>query len=608
MLSLSPSLFSLLNLSLGILIAWSLSRLWQIVCAILFAAVYTKQPSWEESQNAALIANSQSALSSCLDSGLLLHHRRKFGTMYPNRKRHPVITLLVLALIVMALTVAYPSLIALIPTTTAGLATSDVCGLTPFIPDGRDDVASRGDAKNSQLANMALTIFDLSDAAQTLHSTNSSQSASSPLPTPFTSYSNSCPREASECSPDYPFTFTGNYTLHSKHFGLNTNTPFSIQVFDTCYGPRYAYYPIMGGDPTIPAYGFYYGPVNISGIVDNYTDMGYKLPMDPIYPADYILSSHFARAEEPPGNGWSPNSTLMLGGDTSLFFYRINGVTMLNYSSDPLFVTQKNESSFRYSPLRTIVPITCDTKYIVCLDGSNDCSQLGGRNSLSSWFTGRPSDIWDETHKFVRLSLFYSPIFRASLGSTAIAASQTVRGGAYQSDPDHVTALRELSRLAHTGMLMLASFASLSATGYWDVGYGSVGLHPTNPRSLCRGVIIQSPTVITVPAIPYVIILTVTLLVVSISYTTLCVQGRSTRVSNLLNVWTLYSPGQLHREVTERIRGEFAVVDKTTAWPTVREGGLGADVVIRDKQVCFGTGVSVSSLSCFCPSLRWNLF
>jgi hypothetical protein len=602
MLSLSPSLFSLLNLALGILIAWSLSCLWQIVCAVLFVAVYKEQPSWEESQNAALIVNSKSALGSCLDSSLLLHHRRKSGAVYPNRARHPVITLLVLSLIVMTLTVAYPSLVALIPATNAGLVvTQDVCGLAPVLPEGRKDIGAKAEAKLTQWANVALTVFDLSDAARRLDSTNSSQSASSLFPTPLTSYSDICPPEASECSPQYPFTFTGNYTLHPKQFGLNTNTQFSIQVFDTCYGPHYAYFEITGVNSTIPVYGLFYGPVNISGFADavhtDYTDIAFK---QDIYPANYILSSYFALADDPPGEGWSPNSTLTLGGDTSLFFYRINGVRMLNYSSDPLFATMKNESSFGYSPSRTIVPIICDTKYIVCLDGSNDCSQLGGVHSLSRWFTGQPGDFHDEIRQFLLSPLYVPPIYRASFGYTAIAASQTVREGTYQSDP-HVTAQRELARLLYTGMLMLASFVPLSAIGYWDVGYGLVGLHSANPRSLCRITIMQSLTVITVPALPYVIILVVTLLVVLISYATCCVRGRSTRMSNLLNVWMLYSPGQLHREVTERIRGAFAVVDTTTAWPTVRRRHLGADVVIRDKQKCFGIGVSVG-LSVLCLS------
>lgn len=267
---------------------------------------------------------------------------------------------------------------------------------------------------------------------------------------------------------------------------------------------------------------------------------------------------------------------------------------MLNYSSDPIFVTERNESFFRYSPLRSVVPIICDTKYIICLDGVHDCSQPGGVNTVSGWLTGRPGEIWDEIRNFVTMSLSMPPIATPSFGTTAIAASQTVIHGLFQYDTEHATARRELARMVYTGMLMLASVVPLSALGHWDVGFGSVGLHRSNPQSLCRNVIMQSPAVATVPALPYVTILAMTLLIVLISYGTSCVRGKSTRMSNLRSVWVLYTPGQLHREVAERIRGEFAAVDTSTSWPTVRKRRLGPDIVTRHQQKYFGIGVSVN--------------
>src|ERR1700733_13349422 len=69
MLTLTTFWLNFINLALGGLIAWSLSRLWRIACATLFQAVYNERPSWEESQNFALIVNSKTALEGCMASG-----------------------------------------------------------------------------------------------------------------------------------------------------------------------------------------------------------------------------------------------------------------------------------------------------------------------------------------------------------------------------------------------------------------------------------------------------------------------------------------------------------------------------------------------------------
>jgi hypothetical protein len=57
------------------------------------------------------------------------------------------------------------------------------------------------------------------------------------------------------------------------------------------------------------------------------------------------------------------------------------------------------------------------------------------------------------------------PIYEASFGSSAIAASHTV--DFFQFDPTNANAVGELGRLTRAGMVMLASSAQLTVIGYW---------------------------------------------------------------------------------------------------------------------------------------------
>jgi len=53
--------------------------------------------------------------------------------------------------------------------------------------------------------------------------------------------------------------------------------------------------------------------------------------------------------------------------------------------------------------------------------------------------------------------------------------------------------------------------------------------------------------------------------------------------------WSLHTPGQLHREVTERIRGPFGKVNTLDAWPTVDTYHLGPAVVVQSGAKRFGS-------------------
>jgi len=102
----------------------------------------------------------------------------------------------------------------------------------------------------------------------------------------------------------------------------------------------------------------------------------------------------------------------------------------------------------------------------------------------------------------------------------------------------------------------------------------------------------NSPKINTIPVVPYSLLLAFLLLIVLLGNNRLWPLGRLLPgYRNLLDVWTLYSPGQLHREVTERIRGKFQGIDTTVDWPTVKSCHLGPTVVIHDGVKRFDSGV-----------------
>lgn len=52
----------------------------------------------------------------------------------------------------------------------------------------------------------------------------------------------------------------------------------------------------------------------------------------------------------------------------------------------------------------------------------------------------------------------------------------------------------------------------------------------------------------------------------------------------------LYSAGQLHREVMERVSGKVGIVDTSVAWPTVETEQKGPVVMSYNNGKRFGSG------------------
>jgi hypothetical protein len=396
----------------------------------------------------------------------------------------------------------------------------------------------------------------------------------------------------SACSSEYPFTFSANYTLYREHFALNVDIPFSLQVFNTCYRLTQATAPLNSSNPDVHEVGYFYGPLNMFGNIQNYTD---SEDTDIRFAPGYRMSQYFALANPKPGYtaNWTPNSTIVMGGDTTLLLYRVGSVFMTEQSSDPLFATEATPATSGstvtplgqadlFLPADTVVPIACDTKYVLCADNKGDCSPLGGENNVLDW-TLEKIDVgagffWEDIGLFLATTLSAPPIYQTSLGSTAIIASETTSEGMFQLLPHDVTAQRELSRLVEAGMLMLASYMQLSAVGYWNTGNGTEGFD--HEDSLCTKVVTEFPQLVTIPVIPYILVVVTLVLVVLMGRVKSFLPRRMWSLANrdLIDAWVLHSAGQLHREVTERIRGRMEKVDTVTEWPTVRTFHLGPKI------------------------------
>jgi hypothetical protein len=579
MLTLSTSWFASVHLVVGALTAWSCSNLWRAGCAVLFKVFYREQLTWEESQNMVLIANCKSQLDGALASGKLLFHRRKMPPT-PQRSRANVtlIAACIVGCVTLGLGYGLPLLIALIPTTRYGLITPHECGLTATAFVSSITAFNDFSAKLSQLADAGFAVVD----GNQFKSNWDSSLASASLPAVTTSFVSNCPPNVSACSSEYPFTFSANYTLYREHFALNVDIPFSLQVIDTCYRLTQATAPLNSSNPDVHEVGYFYGPLNTFGDIQNYTDTE---DTDTRFVPGYRMSQHFALANPKPEHmaGWTPNSTIVMGGDTTLLLYRVAGVLMTEQSSDPLFATEATPAASTSTPLGqvesflpadTVVPIACDTKYVLCADDRGDCSPLGGRNDVLDWTLRKlgagAGVFWEDIGLFLSATLSAPPIYQTSLGSTAIIASETTSGGGSQFLPHNVTAQRELSRLVEAGMLMLASYMQLSAVGYWNTGNGTEGF--THEGSLCTKVVTEFPKLITIPVIPYILVVVTLVLVVLMGRAKSFLPRRmwSPAHRNLFDAWVLHSAGQLHREVTERIHGGMEKVDTVTDWPTVR--------------------------------------
>jgi hypothetical protein len=574
MLTVSTFWFKFISAGIALLIAAVLARFWRFLGAVIFYFTFEeKEISADESQNYALVVNSKAALGALFAVASLTGFRR------PSARRAVIFSA---SLLVVAIGVAIPALVAQISTYNQGLIASDRCTINAGSFSIASLYLSLG-KKQIQWADAALSTVNANE-------TTASPSARSttPLPSVEQSYILECPPTASACDTSFPFTFSSNYTLLSRHFGLNTGTPFSLQVSHTCYRAQAASAPI-GISGVYAPYGLYYGPVNVSLVIPGasypYTELYYQ---ERKYSPGYTLSQHSALADATITT-WSPNSTLVLGGDTTALFYYVGGVTMFQPSTDPIFATAPTPSGVTvagplYDSVAVVSPVMCDTKYMFCAPGN--CSPLGGLSKITAWFGTQSGTEWTLLKESFSVLLADPPIYLASLGSSAIAAAESANF--FQLDPTNANTTVELGRLTRAGMAMLASVSQLTAAGYWDLD-GSAA-PPTN-FTFCKNVLIDTSAAITVSLTPYIYLLAISFVVVVVSYTKYLPWVRKSRLwRQYADAWALHYAGQLHREVVAQLCGLFEKVDTTAQWPNLSpKGHAGPDIVINGS-MRFGRG------------------
>jgi hypothetical protein len=258
-----------------------------------------------------------------------------------------------------------------------------------------------------------------------------------------------------------------------------------------------------------------------------------------------------------------------LGGDTTILFYFIGWIQSPEPIDDPVFGTYKYEGYYRAK--ETVVPIVCDTKYQICADKiQHDCSPIGPSSHIVNWIQRtKRGGMWEDMAIFFAASVLTPPIARAAFGSGAIAAAQTLQQAWIQSDPGNNTIARELSRLSRAGMAAVASSPQLASLGYWNQGNGSV-LMPD--YGLCNNVVLESTTAITILLTPYFIFLSISTVVVVISYADVLGLTKLRRLKEYKSAWTLYSVGQLHRQFAEQQCGQLYTAEPSTQWPDLRSG------------------------------------
>jgi hypothetical protein len=584
MLTLSSSRFTLMDSALTLLIGWALSRLWRIFDVIMFCVIIKRtKHSLHESQCATLVVNTNAAAGAFFSTGRLL---RRGGP------RRTLAIIFCASLLLLAMSAVIPAVITRFPRYDLGLVIPKSCS----IYTGEDD--PRGQSYGQYPPRIRLA-----DAALAWNDRNQTASVVPPLPTPVQSYIHDCPPAAAECNPDFPFTFSSSYTLHEHHFGLNIGTPFSLNVSDTCYQPIQDVRPLNDSGDT--KYGYYYGNqtlYRVSNVIStNYTETA---EVNQTLAAGYKLTQYTSRVNESVNEikyfllgDWMPNATLRLGGDTTILFYFVGGVIMQEPSSDPIFATNDttynpNNVLIGYTSLNLVSPIICDTKYMVC-DGGGDCSSQVGVNDLLSWVQAKPGYLWKSLDTLFSTTLFFPPIYLASVGSSAVAASQGIDNyGLSQLNPNGTTTDRELSRLVYAGMTILASSFQLASLAYWGT---SNDLAPSTNDTLCSSVIIESAAIVTAPVAPYVIALCLVTLVVFISHAELLGAGHIARWRRYSEAWILHTAGQLHRALAEVMGGSIGDVDATVGWPQLEAGHRGFDVVGEDGSRRLGLGVLLRS-------------
>jgi hypothetical protein len=98
----------------------------------------------------------------------------------------------------------------------------------------------------------------------------------------------------------------------------------------------------------------------------------------------YRLKSYAAPTniyDPPHPHDWIPNSTLVLGGDTTVLFYYLGGISPPTDHRQGLHPGKIDTPSPQlWDPIfqtRIVSTIICDTKYQFCGDNDRDCSPVG---------------------------------------------------------------------------------------------------------------------------------------------------------------------------------------------------------------------------------------
>jgi hypothetical protein len=199
---------------------------------------------------------------------------------------------------------------------------------------------------------------------------------------------------------------------------------------------------------------------------------------------------------------------------------------------------------------------------------------------IVNWMN-KSGGVWDDMTTFFVGSTAIPPIVAAAWSSGAIAAARTIQDRWIQSVPENNTVARELGRLSQAGMVRLASGLQLGATGFWNVGYGAPIGRPK--YGLCSNVVIGSTTAVSIFLTPYWFILSISIVIIVISYADLLgiTKLRSWKVYK--DAWTLYSVGQLHRQVAEQQFGRLDSAEPNKKWPDLSSTQVaGLDVGYRN--------------------------
>ena len=574
-LTVNTKIFAFTTSAASLLTAWVISRLWGIIEAVIFKSIYERtKTSLEESQCAALLVNNSAPISTLTAAGGLLRRGGPKGTLTK---------IVIASLFVILLKASIPGFAVILPTRRQGLIASTDCG---YVPRSNNQDAVWGHiTKWNRFSDAALISTDQN---RTRSKSERKASTLDALPTPNQSYVPQCPTGAT-CHTNHTFNFSSVYTLTSKNIGFNIGTPFSIQVWDTCYRPIDAMVEDTSGTTSYTLNYLYYGPFGYGAAsISPITDIVFR---EQTVAQGYSMRSLRALYDSTE-NIWHPNSTLVLGGDTTILFYFLGFVFRRNQTDDPIFATSDapnpNITDERLFETRYFVsPIICDTKYQFCVDDGRDCSPTGPSQRILDWMDTKVGDIWLDLFTFFDASTALPPIYAASLGSGSIAAAQSLAKISFyqvQSDSENNTAFEELSRLSRAGMTILASGSQLAALGYWNLGSGSTAA-PSN--RLCRNVIIESPNAVSIRLLPYWLCLGLGIFVVILSYAHVLGARKLKSWQKYADPWTLYTAGQLHRQVAEPHDGQYEKGRALQKWPPLKSVQGGLEVVEMHKSKFF---------------------